>query len=95
MSWETLNANTCLRKAADHIERYGHIKGEAYADNDHPETSAACVLGALNLFPNMEARRQLRRYLGNIPSLAWWNDREETTKEDVVNALRGAADANE
>lgn len=83
-----------IRKAADHIERYGLWKGAPFPEGTSDSyTAPACAIGALSLFgvDNFDIIDQIRRGLG-IKSLAEWNDHPTTTKEMVVEGLRKAAD---
>lgn len=93
-----------LRAAAWRIEALGWRQ---YAAGD--ESGPNCAVGALRnvgatWLQSVDASKALLRYLGlptqasdaqNAYAIAGWNDKMTRTKEDVVAALRGAADAHE
>lgn len=88
-------ADPILMKAADLIEKHGHVKG-------HPgsEELGYCAIGAICAadfsfdgmisIPNMFSRIDL---LAKVVSslVPRWNDAPERTKEEVIAALRLAA----
>jgi hypothetical protein len=105
MSIETADI---LDEAANVIERNGHHKGD-YLDEVEGKTPAGCpvdIYGAINVasfgqpvltedfdpglaFP---ARRVMRKHL-NTTALGAWNDAPDRTAEQVITALRDAAQA--
>ena len=93
---ETLTTTQILRDAADYLEAHKWAQGNGFCDD-----RGVCVLGAVALGDVEVASRihsvedptyrALKEYLGNHP--VFWNDAPERTKEQVVFALRGCADA--
>lgn len=89
-------------KAAERIEKYGHLQGWYHGGAEGP----CCIMGALHL----EFGLGPYRVSEVIPAVRWgaglgvhpkqgghakdimdWNDAPERTKDDVVGALRRAA----
>ncbi|PRH79361.1 hypothetical protein C6N75_09765 [Streptomyces solincola] len=99
---EDVRAN--FRQAAEYISEHGHYKGGYFEGGLDPVvvvpsylTPAACAMGALakvaageRSFVSESAVGYLDRRLG-IP-VGEWNDRPETTAEDVILELKRAAD---
>ena len=95
-----MNVSDYLNKAADIIEEKGWIQG------DFETEDGVCVNRAITLVTwsdrgrpmdielSDQVRRALREYLSSAPlSLYKWNDKPGRTKEEVLAALRGAAEA--
>jgi hypothetical protein len=95
MQMSELSAADVLDRAADLIERGGHLK-QLYMNN-----GALCALGGLmaavgsdeSIDPyhdprTMIAADTLWRYVGAV---ARWNDAPERTKDDVTSTLRACA----
>lgn len=82
-----------LLDAADYIERYGHAKGWYF--DGMQENPPACILGALMAASGYEpvpfgAVTLLQKHVYET-HLAYWNDKPARTKQEVIEALRGAA----
>lgn len=100
-----MKTSELLEKAAEVAERLDHCKGGLFERD--PETyvpMACCALGALDIAARAcdplvlvsvwtHAERVLRTYVTGDAhsSVGTWNDQPHITKEDVVQALRGAA----
>jgi len=93
---ETLTTAQILRDGAAYLEAHKWAQSNSYCDE-----YGNCMLGAVaqgngNLACTFHAPKNpiymaLREYLGESPTR--WNDAPERTKEQVVFALRGCADA--
>lgn len=91
-----MTAREVLLKAAEHIERYGWLQG-ARGKTGQP----CCAVGAINAVGGCDrssrddAIETLKRNIGLARPFAIqnWNDAPGRTKEDVIAALRGAANA--
>lgn len=83
-----------LLKAASLLEEQGWTQHQ-YQDND----GKRCLMGAIAAVDTTGRKMPysvcdaLRAHLKLTPklSLSEWNDKPERTKEEVINALRGAA----
>ena len=94
-----MKPDEALDAAADYILFNGHLKGEYGGEENE---SPACVLGALAVTLNVSKSDHIRagtfrttvEYLrGHLEtwSVSRWNDAEETTAEDVMDAMRMTA----
>lgn len=91
-----------VRKAADHLERFGWIQGK-FADswNHEPaEGEACCASGALWVTTSYDEGYLLTRDFAEYLGLGrWtygvygWNDKEGRTADEVIAALRAWADS--
>lgn len=90
-----------LNQAADVIEHFGHCKGALERGEAHCLIGAVTVVdGKGELFGNdrgrfgYDALERLRKYiyLVHYGDIAEWNNRPERIAEEVVAALRGAAE---
>jgi hypothetical protein len=91
-----------LRKAADHMKKFGHVKGLLEDDEGR-----VCLLGAINFalvgeacsMPNRSdtllghVRRYLKKRFGWNEDAVEWNNAPERSGEEVIAALRGTARA--
>lgn len=90
-----------LRDAAEYIGEYGWIQG----DLEDQFTGSVCALGAITRamrdgWNDHGALEALRRHLGLAPQtrdfilhpVARWNDEKERTAEDVILAMKRAAE---
>lgn len=79
-----------LRAAADYIEEYGWFQG-GYKDAN----GRVCMLGALaEIAPGQTSDGEegfLEEVIGS-PFLGLWNDVRHRTQDEVLDALRAAAD---
>lgn len=83
-----------LRRAADIIERRG------WCQNDYQDGAAVCILGALRLAitgntdnHSDRVHNPAERLAKNLGQAPWvWNDEPGRTKEEVIAALRSAAE---
>lgn len=81
-----------LLKAADYIEKHGWCQGKWRND-----AGEVCAYGAISSVERCGLVRsgaawRLGRFL-NVVSVAGWNDQPDRTKEEVIAALRAAAEA--
>lgn len=98
-----------LLAAAEYISENGHIKGYFYPKKEdgssftteeaRAQKLPACAIGAIYItsgdrhgYVAFEAGQKLSRYLGQLV-VPVWNDHKDTTAEDVILALKGAAHA--
>lgn len=77
-----------LIEAALYMEKHGHCKGTFRNGN------AVCLMGAMMGVASLpvalsDCLQRVEAYLGESPPE--WNDRPETTAEDAIAALWGAA----
>ena len=93
-----------LDQAADLIQFTGWNQGDYWLINENEEIIGFCALGALggihedrkeldNWLIRQDAKEALVRYLGLIErgDIGHWNDAEDRTAQDVIDALRGCA----
>ena len=84
-----------LYRAADRIEWFGHLKGAAIGPEGDYRTAPTCAVGAISVttLPDVELGRRaadaLSAHLGR--GIVDWNDEDERTADEVVEALRAAA----
>jgi hypothetical protein len=87
-----------LNRAADLIEKYGHIKGQL-GDRKMGMCANGAIFAAVGGSSEIwnDATNALGKHLGlsgyvryDIPA---WNNAPERTKEEVITAMRDAADA--
>lgn len=91
-----------LRDGADHMEKHGHTKGQLQDDN-----GSVCFLGALyaargrmNVIDGVSDVTDIVQSVMNIPfhrngsvyAMVAWNNAPERTGEEVIAAMRLAAD---
>jgi len=93
-----------VRAAADHIEKYGLHKGAMYAEQGAvvEQGIPCCTVGALHAFGVNDdpVREAVARAAGpdvwddynQVDEIPIWNDADERTADEVVAALRKAAD---
>lgn len=93
--------NEALRKAADLIEANGWWQSKS--DSDCGNNQHICVAMAIDMaitadrasgkktVPFNDAKEQLERHLGVTDVIAW-NDTPGRTKDEVIAALRAAAE---
>lgn len=90
-----MNTSDVLNKAADHIQRFGHMKGDGFGEG--PVLMApACIIGAIGVATDFAvgcdesvATGSVRNYLGG--SVVAWNDAPERTAAEVIEVLRACA----
>jgi hypothetical protein len=89
-----MNTSEVRYKAADHIERFGHHKGDGFGEG-HTSVAPACTIGAITVasecgvHPGQAAIAAMVSFLGS--GIITWNDAPERTAAEVVEALRAAA----
>lgn len=92
-----MKTSETLNRAADMIEERGWAQREGWANEGGP----LCLEGGIEAATSITTRRDfiacpayraVADYLnyGEKP-LYWWNDQRGRTKEEVIEALRGAA----
>jgi hypothetical protein len=97
-----VNTSEILTRAADLIDKRGHAK-RAYQTSDGALCLRGAVIKAVSLRFSFKrcsltpaaaqvAIAAFRRHIGCYGEITW-NDAPERTKEEVVTALRGAAEA--
>lgn len=89
-----MNISEALHLGADHIQKFGHIKGVGHGRGS-VMTAPSCVIGALNIATLEEpaawspAISAVASHVGgNVVS---WNDAPERTAAEVIETLRACA----
>lgn len=87
-----MTAREILLAAADHLERYGWVKNMRGGPG-----APCCTVGAIAVACNndeplySEACQVLREHL-NVRRLTDWNDTRSRTADEVITAMRAAAE---
>jgi hypothetical protein len=97
MSTQTVNVHDVLVKARDHIAAVGLYKGGFFADESDYDSTPCCSMGALHWATGIsdlwrDARRALVAQL-DTANVSTFNDRPETTLEDVLAVFDKAIEA--
>ena len=83
-----------LLDAADLLEKYGWCQG-SYHNRQHQFCMVGAVWAAAKTEVLNTAVKEASNHLIEItgPDITGWNDRPERTREEIIAALRKAADA--